>query len=97
MHTVLLDACIGCRLCVDPCPVDCIDIVPLVSLLPADAIIDKPARAQKAKQRYQARQLRLQQEVQRQLPVYASKEERVQQIRQDIQDAITRVRKKRDH
>jgi electron transport complex protein RnfB len=26
---VLRDACTGCKLCVAPCPVDCITIVPL--------------------------------------------------------------------
>jgi len=29
MHTVIIDECTGCDLCVDPCPVDCIDMVPL--------------------------------------------------------------------
>ena len=28
MHTVVENWCIGCRLCVPPCPVDCIDMVP---------------------------------------------------------------------
>ena len=28
MHTVLADWCTGCDLCVAPCPVDCIDMVP---------------------------------------------------------------------
>jgi len=28
MHTVLADLCTGCELCVPPCPVDCIDLVP---------------------------------------------------------------------
>jgi Na+-translocating ferredoxin:NAD+ oxidoreductase subunit B len=32
MHTVLLDVCTGCELCVPPCPVDCIAIVPLTEL-----------------------------------------------------------------
>ena len=29
MHTVIVDECTGCDLCVEPCPVDCIDMVPL--------------------------------------------------------------------
>ena len=28
MHTVIADECTGCDLCVEPCPVDCIDMVP---------------------------------------------------------------------
>ncbi|MBK8283881.1 MAG: RnfABCDGE type electron transport complex subunit B [Ahniella sp.] len=31
-HTVLLDDCTGCDLCIPPCPVDCIDMVPLTEL-----------------------------------------------------------------
>jgi len=29
MHTVLIDECTGCDLCVEPCPVDCIDMLPV--------------------------------------------------------------------
>mgnify|MGYP001822513126 FL=1 len=28
MHTVIVSECTGCDLCVEPCPVDCIDMVP---------------------------------------------------------------------
>jgi electron transport complex protein RnfB len=31
MHTVIEAECTGCDLCVDPCPVDCIDMVPLIT------------------------------------------------------------------
>lgn len=31
MHTVIIDECTGCDLCVEPCPVDCIDMVPLAT------------------------------------------------------------------
>lgn len=27
MHSVIEDICTGCELCIEPCPVDCIDIV----------------------------------------------------------------------
>jgi electron transport complex protein RnfB len=28
MHTVIASECTGCDLCVEPCPVDCIDMIP---------------------------------------------------------------------
>jgi electron transport complex protein RnfB len=31
MHTVIVDECTGCDLCVDPCPVDCIDMLPVAN------------------------------------------------------------------
>ena len=33
MHTVIADECTGCDLCVVPCPVDCIDMIPLTEQL----------------------------------------------------------------
>lgn len=96
LHTVLLHECIGCKLCVAPCPVDCIEMVPLRSLLPTGTVIDKQARGIQAKKRYKARQLRLQQESQRTLPVYSSDEERRNKMRAEIQESLARVRAKRD-
>jgi len=32
MHTVLVELCTGCELCVAPCPVDCIVMVPRAQL-----------------------------------------------------------------
>ncbi|MNO04352.1 electron transport complex protein RnfB [compost metagenome] len=29
MHTIISDECTGCDLCVAPCPVDCIKMVPI--------------------------------------------------------------------
>lgn len=96
LHTVLLDECIGCKLCLDPCPVDCIELVPLINMLPEGVAIDKPARANKAKQRHKARQVRLQKEAQRILPVYQDIAERKQKIRADIAEALARVSTKRE-
>ena len=50
MHTVLSDECTGCELCVEPCPVDCIDIV-----VQPEALYDKD----RARQRFHAKQVRL--------------------------------------
>lgn len=33
MHTVLTTDCTGCDLCVEPCPVDCIDMIPVTQNL----------------------------------------------------------------
>ena len=94
MHTVLTDECIGCKLCLAPCPMDCIAIKPLAQTLPAETPIDKAARASKAKQRHKARLLRLQQQQQPKLPVYASVSERKIIIKQEIQNALNRVQQK---
>ncbi len=96
LHTVLLNECIGCKLCVNSCPVDCIDMVPLANLLPIGVRIDKQSRGMQAKKRYKARQLRLQQEAQRILPVFYSDEEKRNKIRAEIQESLARVRAKRD-
>ena len=29
MHSVIDDICTGCELCIEPCPVDCIEIIEL--------------------------------------------------------------------
>ena len=31
MHTVIEDLCTGCDLCVSPCPVDCIEMIPVAT------------------------------------------------------------------
>lgn len=90
LHTVLNAECIGCKLCVDPCPVDCIE---MVEVAPP---VDKLARAQKAKKRYQARQLRLQQEAQLQLPAYANAEEKRAKIKDEIRAALSRTKTKKN-
>ncbi len=56
MHTILVDECTGCGLCIEPCPVDCIDLIQL----------EAPAyNPLKAKNRYNARKARLQNEEQK--------------------------------
>ncbi len=72
MHTVLVEECTGCNLCVPPCPVDCIDLVPgpdvpmtwhpspiPAALAEAETLTEAKARADKARQRFLARNQRL--------------------------------------
>ena len=58
MHTVILDECSGCELCLPPCPVDCIRMIPAGADNPAHEQWSQE-HAQHAKQRYLARQKRL--------------------------------------
>ena len=44
MHTVIADECTGCDLCVEPCPVDCIDMIPVETTL-SDWKWDQPKPA----------------------------------------------------
>lgn len=62
MHTVIKDLCIGCDLCVPPCPVDCIDMVETEDHTNKN---QKHEKAQLAKQRFQARKLRLEKDAEK--------------------------------
>ncbi|MEO7071480.1 MAG: RnfABCDGE type electron transport complex subunit B [Rhodanobacter sp.] len=55
MHTVLADDCTGCELCVAACPVDCIVLLPM----PLEQATD-PAHADAARDHFQRREARLQ-------------------------------------
>ena len=56
MHTVIAQLCTGCELCVAPCPVDCIVMMPLLaSALPTLTL--PPAEDSRA--RYAAHNLRI--------------------------------------
>ncbi len=57
MHTVIAAECTGCELCIAPCPVDCI----IMKDIENPSAWDKTA-ADHAKQRYQNKQTRLQQQ-----------------------------------
>lgn len=72
MHTVLIDECTGCDLCVAPCPVDCIEMHPLVQgeitpiiggiALTPDELVARAKKRNHARQRFEARNARLQRE-----------------------------------
>ena len=64
MHSVLADECTGCGLCVEPCPVDCIELVSL----PAPAYDKELAR-----NRFNAREVRLLREEQDKQQAYRQK------------------------
>lgn len=84
MHTVLAEECIGCKLCVEPCPVDCIEM----------EVIEKPLYdKQKVRARYQNRVERLAKQTQ--TNHYSLSEEKLKR-QQYIQDAIRRVKSKKD-
>jgi electron transport complex protein RnfB len=41
MHTIIADLCTGCELCIAPCPVDCIVMIPVLkSVSPALSLPD---------------------------------------------------------
>lgn len=61
MHTVITEECTGCELCVAPCPVDCIIIQTQPGLETLNSI-EKRKRAKHARQRYEARCLRKEQQ-----------------------------------
>jgi electron transport complex protein RnfB len=43
MHTVVADICTGCELCLAPCPVDCIVMMPRLKSVASDLALPQPA------------------------------------------------------
>lgn len=91
MHTVIVDECTGCDLCVAPCPVDCIDMrpLPLSTVIPIvgglaitpDEHLSRAAKRNRARQRFEARNARLQrEELQRQAERLARHENRTAKV-----------------
>lgn len=101
LHTVLADECTGCGLCVEPCPVDCIDMVTLPPQQDGTYAYDP----NKARARFQAKQIRLlQQDHARQAQYQAKRHlaaenedgKRDQQAKQAyIMQALARVKEKK--
>jgi electron transport complex protein RnfB len=48
MHTVIAELCTGCELCVAPCPVDCIIMIPLLAS-PLPSLTLPPAQDSRAR------------------------------------------------
>lgn len=96
MHSVLNHECTGCGLCVEPCPVDCIDIVtqPIATY-----------NQDLARQRFNAREIRLLREEQdkqqtyrdkRRLTALTSGEQHDKQAKQDyVLQALARAQAKK--
>ena len=61
MHTVITSACTGCDLCLPPCPVDCITMESLPGALPDWS--QRRIEADELRSRYEARDLRLQRDI----------------------------------
>ena len=68
MHTVIKDECTGCDLCLEPCPVDCIDMRPIENNIGIDIkgikvknLINKK-KSNIAKSRYEFRLKRIKRE-----------------------------------
>lgn len=88
MHTVLTQECTGCRLCVAPCPVDCIRMVTVPELTHEQ----RKLRAQTARRRVKARQLRQQQK--QRSPLLQTAAERKEEL--TILLAQARIQKKHE-
>jgi electron transport complex protein RnfB len=58
MHSIIASECTGCELCVSPCPVDCIDI----RVIPDKSDEEEKQIAALARERFYAREKRLEQE-----------------------------------
>lgn len=54
-HTVIEDLCIGCDICITPCPVSCIEVIHITE----ESISQKKEKINLAKKRYKSRKERV--------------------------------------
>jgi electron transport complex protein RnfB len=90
MHTVVTELCSGCDLCVAPCPVDCIEMLPAKEEDVWDA-----ARADAARERFDRRRSRREREGMAQRSLNADPD--AGKKRALIRAAIARARARRQH
>ena len=95
MHQIIADECTGCGLCIDPCPVDCIELLPLET--PNYDI-------ERATQRFEARNARLERQAREKRRVYQQgiktkqQEKSSPQLAQDyIKQALARKAQNKVH
>jgi electron transport complex protein RnfB len=98
---VLLEACTGCELCVPPCPVDCIEILPLATLVErgAEAMRDEAdvpvaLHAARWRQRYDRRRLRMVRDTQERDRRLAAKAEEKLKMLEELPGGAERDRKR---
>ena len=85
MHTVIAELCTGCELCVAPCPVDCIVMMPLLkSPLPSLVLPD----ASDSRARFQARNERVTRRANLRAATLAAKKRGAREIPQEIPQEI---------
>ena len=95
MHTVITDLCTGCELCVEPCPVDCIDIIAASE----KSIAEKKLFAEKARERFDFRNTRLEKERIRDREKYlqakqsGQKNKSIEERKAEIKAAMARMKK----
>ncbi|MNQ67838.1 ferredoxin [compost metagenome] len=85
MHTVLIDECTGCDLCVAPCPVDCIELQPLPGTVTpivgglastSDELRTRASKRDHARRRFEQRNARLHREEQQKQAERAARAQR---------------------
>jgi len=114
MHTVLFTECTGCDLCLPPCPVDCITMVPLDILAREGSSsarerfsLSVEENTQRARQRYEARNVRLIRQKEEKKARRAEKDrsklhvpggtnEATERMRDRVMKALARARARRD-
>lgn len=88
MHTVIEQDCTGCDLCVDACPVDCIDMVFVEAA--ADKA-EKKAIADKARDGYEKRNIRVEKEEQERQAQRLARQKQREQARALEEDPVAKA------
>jgi len=97
MHTVMTTVCIGCGLCVPPCPVDCIDMIDL----PERTEINQKKLADQSRERFNNKNKRLEKERVKERASYLQskqsklKNKTMDERKMEIAEIIQRARRNR--
>jgi len=91
MHTVIAAECTGCRLCLPPCPVDCIAMVETGETW---SHAERARRAGQYRRRHEARDARLVREREKVAPAAAEQKKRAA-IEKAMQRARQRLQQRR--